>query len=71
MWRSRWWEANFDADLLAVANGDYPMGSADLGGYAEYLATNFATLGSGLDTVFTDLGSSFSDLSNLNADFTT
>jgi hypothetical protein len=63
--------ANFDADLLAVANGDYSMGSADLAGYAEYLATNFATLGSGLDTVFTDLGSSFSDLSNLNADFTT
>jgi hypothetical protein len=63
--------ANFDADLLAVANGDYSAGSADLTGYAEYLATDFATLGSGLDTVFTDLGSSFSDLSNLNADFTT
>ncbi len=63
--------ANFDADLLAVANGDYSAALSDFTGYAEYLATNFATLGSGLDTVLTDFGASFSDLSNLNADFTT
>jgi hypothetical protein len=63
--------ANFDADLLAVANGDYSAALSDLTGYAEYLATNFATLGSGLDTLLVDFGASFSDLSNLNADFTT
>jgi hypothetical protein len=62
--------SGFDTDLTSIANGEYTLAVSDFEGFLSNLATDTSGLGS-LSTLLTDFSSSFSDLSNLNADFTT
>ena len=56
--------SGFDTDLTSIANDEFTLATGDLEGWLSSLATDTSGL-SGLGTVFTDLTSSFSDLTNL------
>jgi hypothetical protein len=61
--------SSFDTDLTSIANADYTVAAGDLEGYLVSLSADGNTLSFG--TVLTDFTSSFSDLSNVSADYST
>jgi hypothetical protein len=64
--------ADFDTDLISLANDDYTTATTDFTTYVEGLSTSLGSLDTseGLSAILTDLGTISSDFTNLTPDLT-